>query len=156
MPDYKTKHEFIDDNPYICYAPDADATIADTESGGGGGGGGDSESGVFIIDCIEAGNTFTVDKSMSDITAAYNSGKCIILATGVSDDDSRSLYYLSSMEYDPESTPPYTFAFKLVEIDGDETRVDIQTYIYVLADDGNGNVEVFKQEKNFLVMPVQD
>lgn len=46
MTDYTTKHEPVDDYPYICYAPDADAN---TETSGGGGSGG---GGVTVFDMI--------------------------------------------------------------------------------------------------------
>ena len=40
MTDYQTKHEPVDDYPYICYAPEADANTDELGGGGGGGGGG--------------------------------------------------------------------------------------------------------------------
>lgn len=40
MTDYQTKHEPVDDYPYICYAPEVDANTDEIGGGGGGGGGG--------------------------------------------------------------------------------------------------------------------
>lgn len=109
MPDYLTKHDFVDDNPYICYAPNADMNINDAAGGGdlpiasdttlggvkigeginvtsdgtistSGGGGGALVCNV-TIDSLADPPTATLDKKTSEILAALNDGMVVWFKT---------------------------------------------------------------------------
>ena len=113
----ETKHEFVDDNPYITYTGKTD-TAYDGEGGGGGGGGytlpiasadtlggvkiGDgleiAESGVLSVDvenpyfkvtATYGNSAMTLDKSYNQIKEAIDSGKIPYLYF----DDSPSISY---------------------------------------------------------------
>lgn len=47
----KTKHEFIDDNPYLVYSGEPESTL--DNAGGGGGGGGDNAN-LFVIEVVNS------------------------------------------------------------------------------------------------------
>lgn len=76
----KTKHSFVDDNPYLVYAGEVDTSI-DGGSGGSGGSGG-----LFIInldtsiwDWTSSEKPVNKDKSDNEIMNAISSGKQIVL-----------------------------------------------------------------------------
>ena len=73
---YRTyKEQSVDENPYICYAPEDDTSISDVSGGGGGG-----DTNVFIVHGIKTdSNQMEIEESFSAIENAYNSGRYIIL-----------------------------------------------------------------------------
>ena len=81
MPEFLTKHEPVDDYPYICYAPDENANTSNISSGGGGGGGGGA---ALILDTNNATFdeeevTYTFTETYNDIKNALDNGNDVIL-----------------------------------------------------------------------------
>lgn len=88
----RTKHEFVDDNPYLVYSGDAD-TSYDGDSGSGGGGGGGSDSDILWVEIyggigpynwatnpssdIEATTNFSLTASVEEIKEAVDAGKIV-------------------------------------------------------------------------------
>lgn len=91
----KTKHEFVDDNPYLVYSGEVNTSYSgDSGSGGGGGGGGDAgDSDVFWVtitsespmnewSTVETNpTTLSSDKSYTEIVQAVKDGKTVIAKT---------------------------------------------------------------------------
>lgn len=88
----KTKHAFVDDNPYLVYSGDVDTSYNGDSGGGGGGGGGDA--GVFWVEILgnrkdpsdwainpasdaNATTDFYLSATIEEIRAAVNAGKIV-------------------------------------------------------------------------------
>ena len=81
----KTKHSFVDDNPYLVYTGEPDTAIE-----GGSGSGSGSGGGMFIASTESKmdtwssdGTTVVLDKNPQDIISAIKSGKIVVIKTGV-------------------------------------------------------------------------
>ena len=100
-----TKHAFVDDNPFICYSPDEQASTSNISGGGGGdipiasadtlggvkigeglnitsegvlssSGGG---SNVEIINASLVDEVYTLDKTFNQVKTLFDSGKAVIV-----------------------------------------------------------------------------
>ena len=88
----KTKHAFVDDNPYLVYSGDVDTSYSGDSGGGGGGGGGDDEKTFFVTitgenpmdgwsGTLSDPETLSSDKSYTEIVQAIADGKTVIAKT---------------------------------------------------------------------------
>ena len=90
----KTKHAFVDDNPYLVYSGEAEASL---EGGGGGGGGGGGNEKTFFVTItgdnpmedwsgdLSDPETLSSDKSYTEIVQAIADGKTVIAKTPMFD-----------------------------------------------------------------------
>lgn len=92
----KTKHAFVDDNPYLVYSGEPDSTVDDAGGGSGGGGGNDGYFLITVTDLVDStsGLTGKADKSKSEVLDAVNNGKIPFLKVEMSADNIRVVYYL--------------------------------------------------------------
>lgn len=107
----KTKHEFVDDNPYLVYSGDVDTSYdGASESGGGGGGGDAGDSGVFWVEILGdsknpdnwpinpgmSGSTATLSLSATydEIKNAINQGKIVKAISKNQNEDSSFNNYI--------------------------------------------------------------
>lgn len=122
----KTKHAFVDDNPYIVYSGDSDSTIDNAGGGSGGGGGND---GYFLVtvtnpESTDTGMTGTADKSKTEVINAINNGKIV---------------FLKLQEYDPEGDVNNKVFLALNSVNLTDP-VLIMFNVLTLADDQTGKV----------------
>lgn len=134
----KTKHEFVDDNPYLVYSGDIDASYSG-DSGSGGGGGGDAGSGVFWVEITgnsknpdewannpatdeTATTDFTLSATVNEITEAINAGKIVkVIAEG---EIGNFVFDMSSYTINPDDgTLIATFISLNVWVDGDTLNI---------------------------------
>ena len=70
----KTKHTFVDDNPYLVYSGEPDTCV----NNAGGGGGGDDN--IFIVEMYADQGQPKTDVLFDDIFNAVQAGKLVFLA----------------------------------------------------------------------------
>jgi len=79
----KTKHSFVDDNPYLVYTGEPDTSI---EGGSGGSGGSGSDGGLFVVlansnvtTWSSSGTTVVLDMPLKDIIDAVKAGNNVVI-----------------------------------------------------------------------------
>ncbi len=160
----KTKHEFVDDNPYLVYSGDIDTSYnGDSGSGGGdggGGGGGDvGDNGIFVVHITGAEvagwstvgtSNFNVTESIDDIVEAFLSGKKVIAIqvprTSVPITDTLYQFDLNNVDIDSENdanNPVYNMFFSSVVYTSLETGDVIEGSVYTINATNLGGNDIF-------------
>lgn len=158
----KTKHEFVDDNPYLVYSGDINASYnADSGSGGGGGGGDAGDNGVFYVTITSETpmdnwsnddtnpTLLSSDKSHAEILQAITDGKTIIVKAPLSDEEtSKELAYLPLINHGENTAAGTNFiVFNLIMMTGVSSLTAYQ--VVFLSGTALTNVAGFKRIYSF-------
>ena len=125
----KTKHEFVDDNPYLVYSGDLDTSYdgASESGGGGGGGGGDAGDNTFYVtvtgtnlltewtDDQQNPEILSADKSYAEISQAVADGKNVIVKTPKTEEGT-NFALLPLVYYENPGTDTFFANFNLLEL----------------------------------------
>lgn len=83
----KTKHEFVDDNPYLVYSGEPESTL---DNAGGGGGGGGNDSPFLYVTVSEdlstwepSGTSLTISESKETIANAMRNNKIVMFVVNL-------------------------------------------------------------------------